>query len=150
MSLVRFDPMRDFRQLARRFESAFNEPFGVVPGISTEQLGGAWGHWPSVDIYEDREEVVFRAELPGMEQKEVDLLLEDSTLTLRGERKLHREDKRENYQRIESACGSFTRSFSLPSTVDREKVRAEMHNGILEVHLPKREGSRGKSIPIKT
>jgi HSP20 family protein len=150
MSLVRFDPMRDFRHLARRFESAFNEPFSAVPGIATEQLGGAWGNWPNVDIYEDREELVFRAELPGMEQKEVDLLLEDSTLTLRGERKLHREEKRENYQRIESSCGTFTRSFSLPTTVDREKVRAEMHNGILEVHMPKREGARGKSIPIKT
>ncbi len=124
------------------------EPFGT--GVETEGLSSRWMNWPAVDVYEDRDEIMLRAELPGLEQKEVEVVIEDSTLTVRGERKLHREDKRENYQRVESSYGTFTRSFSMPSTIDRDKVRAEMHNGILEVHVPKREGARGKNIPIKT
>lgn len=146
MNIVRWDPMRELQKMSRRLEQAV-EPFSFT---ETEGLGSRWQSWPSVDVYEDRDEIMLRAELPGMEQKEVEVVLEDSTLTLRGERHLHREDKRENYQRVESAYGNFSRSFALPSTVDRDKVRAEMRNGILEVHVPKREGARGKNIPIKT
>ena len=149
MNLTRWDPMREMRQLARRLEQ-LPWPLSAGPGAEAEGLGMPLANWPNVDVYEDREEIVFRAELPGMEQKDVELLLEDSTLALRGERKLSHEDKRQYYQRIESAYGVFTRTFSLPATADRERLRAEMHNGILEVHVPKREGARGKTIPIKS
>lgn len=150
MSLVRWDPMREFQRMSRRLEAAI-EPFSMPPALTEgEGLTSRWMNWPNVDVYEDREEICLRAELPGMEQKEIEVVMEDSTLTLRGERKLFRDDKRENYQRVESAYGAFARSFAMPSTIDREKIRAEMHHGILEVHVPKREGARGKSIPIKT
>jgi HSP20 family protein len=119
-------------------------PSGVTPSI--EPWGGGLVAFPNVDVYEDREEIVFRAELPGMEQKDVELVIEDSTLTMRGERKLFNQEKRENF---ESSYGTFARSFGLPGTIDREKIRAEMKGG-LEVHIPKREGARGKSIPIRT
>lgn len=145
MNIVRWDPMRDLRQLSHRIEQSL----GTFPAMEAEWPSAQMGAWPAVDVYEDREELVFRAELPGLEQKEVEVMLEDHTLTLRGERKLHREDKRENYQRIESSYGNFTRSFTLPATVDQDRVRAEMRSGILEVHVPKREGARGKTIPIK-
>ena len=141
MAITRWDPLTEMRTLARRMERTFEPLFeGALEGVGEV--------WPPVDVYEDKEEVVFRAELPGIERKNVEVVLEDSTLTLRGERRLEREEKRENYQRIESAYGHFTRTFSLPSTVDREKVRADMKEGILEVHVPKREGARGKTIPI--
>lgn len=145
MSIMRWDPMRELRHMTRRMEQLLESG----PVVGNLQEPGAIA-WPNVDVYEDREEIVFRAEMPGLEQKNVEVLLEDSTLTLRGERRLEREDKRENYHRIESSYGAFARSFPLPSTIDREKIRAEMHNGILEVHVPKREGARGRNIPIKT
>ncbi|MHB8875825.1 MAG: Hsp20/alpha crystallin family protein [Myxococcaceae bacterium] len=103
---------------------------------------------PAVDVYEDREEIVLRAEVPGMEQKDIEVLLEDSTLTLRGERKLVREDKKENYRRIETEVGVFARTFSMPSTIDPDKIRADLHNGVLEIHVAKKEGARAKSIPV--
>ncbi|MGI5860593.1 MAG: Hsp20/alpha crystallin family protein [Myxococcales bacterium] len=142
MAITRWDPLSEMRALARRMERTF-EP--ILEGTFEGPLLQAW---PPVDVYEDKDEVVFRAELPGIERKNVEVVLEDSTLTLRGERRLEREEKRENYQRIESAYGHFSRSFSLPSTIDRDKVRADMKEGVLEVHVPKREGARGKTIPI--
>ena len=147
-NLTRWDPLQDVRSLFRRLERG-NDLFPNLPLQGIEPWGQTGNMLPAVDVYEDREEIVFRAELPGMEQKEVELLLEDSTLTLRGERKMFHEDKRENYQRVESAYGTFSRSFSLPATIDREKIRAEMKSGVLEVHIPKREGARGKAIPIR-
>ena len=143
MAITRWDPLSEFRSLARRMER-MTEPFAISPF----ELLREGQVWPPVDVYEDKEEIVLRAELPGMERKEVEVVLEDSTLSIRDERHLQREEKKENYQRIESAYGSFTRSFPLPSTVDRDKVRAEMKEGVLEVHVPKREGARGKTIPI--
>lgn len=142
MAITRWDPLSEMRALARRMERTFE------PMLEGTFEGPLLQVWPPVDVYEDKDEVVFRAELPGIERKNVEVVLEDSTLTLRGERRLEREEKRENYQRIESAYGHFSRSFSLPSTIDRDKVRADMKEGILEVHVPKREGARGKTIPI--
>lgn len=146
MSIVRWDPMRDLRTLSRRLEHAMEQPLGAFAEM--EPWGGM-NLWPPVDIYEDREQLMVRAEMPGVELKDVELVLEDSSLTLRGERKLQREEKRENYQRIECSYGSFSRTFPLPATVDREKIKAEMKSGILEVHLPKREGAKGKVIPVR-
>jgi len=149
MNLTRWDPLRDMRALTRRMEQAFEPLTAGWSGPALEPWSGGAVAFPTTDVYEDREEITIRAEVPGMEQKDVEVLLEDSTLTLRGERKLHREDRKENYLRVESASGSFSRSFSLPSTIDRDKIRAEMKNGVLEVHIAKREGAKGKSIPIR-
>ncbi len=151
MAITRWDPMSELRSFTRQMERSL---WPLLSGPSRllaerEPLTASFvGEWPPVDIYEDQEELVFRVEAPGLQQKDVQLQIEDSTLTLRGERTLSRSEKKENYQRIESSYGSFYRSFALPSTIDREKIRAEMKNGVLEVHIPKREGAKAKMIPI--
>lgn len=151
MAIARWDPLSEFRTLTRRMERAF-EPFGIgMPSEAGMGMGTELGvNTPAVDIFEDKEELIFRCELPGMEQKDVEVVLEDGSLTIRGQRKLNREDRRENYLRIESSYGQFTRSFALPVSVDKDKIRADMKNGVLEVHVPKREGAKGKTIPIHT
>lgn len=148
MAITRWDPMSEMRTLSRRLERMMEPITGGAPVFWREPVSYAGSMWPSVDIYEDKEEIICRAELPGMEIKDVEVRLEDSTLTLQGERKLFKEEKQENYQRVESTYGSFSRSFALPPTIDRERVRAEFKNGILEVHIPKRPEAKGKTIPI--
>lgn len=111
-----------------------------------EDLGA--GFYPPVDIYEDAEGVTITVEVPGIEAKDVDLRIENNVLTLRGERKLEREEKKDNYRRIERTYGTFSRSFTLPPIVDTEKVKAEAKNGLLMVHLPKREESKPRSIKV--
>jgi HSP20 family protein len=107
------------------------------------------GWTPAVDIYEDEDAVTLRAELPGVEPKDVDVRFENGVLTLRGERKLEQEEKRENYHRVERSYGTFTRSFALPGTVDAEKIRAEAKNGILAIVLPKRSEAKPRAIQVK-
>jgi HSP20 family protein len=148
MAITRWDPMHDMRHFTRHMERMF-EPFA--------HMVEPWGHehemhhdvmFPCVDIYEDKEEITFRCELPGMERKHVELRVEENYLTVRGERHLDREEKKENYHRIESTYGAFSRTFTLPLTADREHVRAEMKDGVLVIHVPKREGAKGKTIAI--
>ncbi|HEY3447407.1 MAG TPA: Hsp20/alpha crystallin family protein [Myxococcales bacterium] len=147
MAITRFDPMHEMRTLARRMERAFEplintmEPYGLDVA-EREEI------YPRVDVYEDVNEIIIRADLPGLERKNVELIVEEGTLTLRGERHLEREDKRENYRRVECWYGNFARTFSLPPTIDREKVRAEMREGVLYVHVPKREGAKPRTITI--
>jgi HSP20 family protein len=128
----------------------FDESFrGASRGAATEEdwaLGGSWA--PAVDIYEQDGNIVLKAELPGVDAKEVDIRLENNVLTLRGERKLDGEVKRENYHRVERSYGSFTRSFTLPTVVDQEKIKAEYRDGVLRVTLPKREEAKPKQISI--
>jgi HSP20 family protein len=113
------------------------------------RTGESVGWSPNVDIFEDEEGVALRFELAGVEPKDVDIRFENGMLTLRGERKLEREDKRENYHRVELSYGTFTRSFSLPGTIDAEKIKAESKNGVLTVHLPKKPEAKPKSIQVK-
>ena len=103
-----------------------------------------------VDIqFEDEKEIIVKAELPEMKKEDVKVTVDQGILTISGERKLEKEDKRENYHRIELAYGTFTRTFSLPSTVDAEKIRAEAKNGMLTVHLPKRVEAKPRAIQVK-
>jgi HSP20 family protein len=148
MAITRWDPMQEFRHVARRMQRMF-EP-GFAGALLEEPITAGLGNWPAVDVYEDKEEIVFRAEVPGMEQKDVEVVLDDSTLTIRGQRRMQKEEKRENYLRIEMDYGTFSRSFSLPASIDRDRLRADLKNGVLEVHIPKREGSKGRTIPIQT
>jgi len=103
---------------------------------------------PSVDIYETDTEIVVKAELPGIERKDISLNLEKNVLTLRGERRFEKETKEENYHRIERNYGGFSRSFSIPATVDEEKIRAEYRDGVLRIALPKKEQVKPKQIQI--
>jgi HSP20 family protein len=143
MALVRYDPFKELR----RFQDEVNRWFDG--GLAYQKQGESFGWAPAVDIYEDAEGVMLKFDLPEVDPKDVDVRLEDGTLTIRGERKLDKEDKKENYHRIERSYGAFARSFSLPATFDFDKVKAESKNGVLNVFLPKRAEAKPKSIQVK-
>ena len=103
---------------------------------------------PPVDIYETENELVLKADLPDLQEKDIDVRVENNSLTIRGERKLEKDVNEDNYLRVERAYGPFMRSFSLPNTVSTESVRAEYGNGVLTLHLAKREESKPKQIKI--
>ncbi len=142
MAIVnRWDPLRDLARMQQEMQRAFDDRLA--------RSGESVGWTPNVDIYEDAEGVVLRFELAGVDPKDVDIRFENGVLTLRGERKLDREDKREGYHRVELAYGTFTRSFSLPGTIDAEKISADSKHGILTVHLPKRSEAKPKTIQVQ-
>ena len=101
-----------------------------------------------MDIYETENELVVKADLPGLQEKDIDVRVADNTLTIRGERKSEKDVNEDNYFRVERAFGPFTRSFSLPNTVSPESIRADYHNGVLTLHMAKREESKPKQIKI--
>ena len=113
------------------------------------RTGESVGWTPKVDIFEDEEGVSLRFELAGVDPKDVDIRFENGVLTLRGERKMEKEEKKENYHRVELSYGTFTRSFSLPGTIDAEKIKAESKHGVLTVLLPKKPEAKPKSIQVK-
>jgi HSP20 family protein len=145
MSMVRFDPFRDLAILQDRMNRLFNEAHS--PRQSDDLMSrGTWT--PAVDIYEVNGGLVIKAELPDMRREDIDVSVENNTLTVRGERKLDNEIKQENFHRIERAYGSFVRSFSLPHVVDASKIGAEYKNGVLTVKLPVREDAKPRTINI--
>jgi len=142
-TLTRWDP---FRELAR-LQEEMNRSLG--DDRLQFRAGDSVGWTPACDIYEDGEEIVVRAELAGVEPADVELRFENGVLTLKGERKLEKEDRRENYHRLELSYGTFTRAFSMPATIDSEKIRAESKQGVLHIHLPKKPEAKPKSIHVK-
>ncbi|HYW69936.1 MAG TPA: Hsp20/alpha crystallin family protein [Pyrinomonadaceae bacterium] len=146
MSIVRYDPFRDLRTLQEEVNRLFT---GSVPRALDDE-GIARGAWsPNVDIYENKEQIVLEAELPGMKREDFDLSVENSVITLRGQRQFEKKEETDNYHRVERAYGSFTRSFTLPNTVTAEGANAEYRNGVLRVTLPKREETKARRIEIK-
>src|SRR5712664_2066460 len=123
MAIVRWEPFRDLLTTQDRFSRLFNETFPNFLGSDGPAAAASW--IPAVDVYETDQSVVLKAELPGVDPKDVEARVEDGTLYLKGERKLENEVKEENYRRVERAYGSFTRTFALPSSVDADKVAAE-------------------------
>jgi HSP20 family protein len=146
MGIVRYDPFRDLRTLQeevnRLFSTNLTRAFGDDEGIGR----GAWA--PSVDIYENKDQIVLEAELPGMKQEDFDLTIENNVITLRGERRFEKTDESDNYHRVERSYGAFTRSFTLPQTVLADEARAEYSNGVLRVTLPKREETKSRRIEV--
>lgn len=142
-NLARFNTFRD----AIRLTDDLNRLFELAGSPEGEALTSGWV--PPVDIHEDTEGVTLRFDVPGFDAANLDLRLENGTLTLKGERKLEREDRKQGYTRVERFAGSFTRSFSLPNTVDADKVKADAKNGVLTVFLPRREESKPKQIRVK-
>jgi HSP20 family protein len=143
MFLVPYIRKPEMPVLSRFFEDFFSD----FPLISSfPELRENW--MPSVDILEKDGNIILRAELPGMTEKDIDLRIEGDTLTLKGERKMDNEDKKSNYHRIESFYGSFTRSFRLPDSVDLDKVNAEYKNGVLTITLPKKPEVKPREIPV--
>jgi HSP20 family protein len=140
--LTRFDPFRDLFRMQDELGRSFDDRLGLRAG---ESLG--WT--PACDVFEDGEAVTLRFELAGVEPKDVEIRYENGVITLRGERKMEKEEKKENYHRVEMSYGSFTRSFSLPAVVDAEKIRAEAKNGVLTVTLPKKAEAKPRPITVK-
>jgi HSP20 family protein len=148
MAIIRWEPFRDLVGLQERMNRLFDESFRGINRTGSEEdwVGGSWA--PAVDIYEQNGNIVLKAELPGVDPKDVDVRVENNILTLRGERKLENEVKRESYHRVERAYGSFTRSFTLPNVVDTEKIKAEYKDGLLRMTLPKKDEAKPKQISI--
>ena len=122
MSIVRYDPFRDLRTLQEEVNRLFST--NLTRGFGEEGIGrGAWN--PSVDIYENKDQIVLEAELPGMKQEDFELSVENNVITLRGERQFEKKEETDNYHRVERSYGSFTRSFTLPQTVSAEGATAE-------------------------
>ncbi len=143
MRLVPYVKRSEVPTTSRLFEDFFNDfPFSSSFPESRE-------NWmPSVDILEKDGNLILRAELPGMSEKQIELKLEGNTLTLKGERKMEKEDDKTNYHRVESFYGTFTRSFRLPDTVDSQKISADYKNGVLTITLPQRPEVRPREIPV--
>ncbi|MEW6719225.1 MAG: Hsp20/alpha crystallin family protein [Thermodesulfobacteriota bacterium] len=147
MTIVRFwDPMKELSAMQNRMNRIFGETFGPSMTQAEPPLAGTWS--PSVDIYETDQEIVLKVELPGVPKEQVHVEVDDGTLHLKGERKIEKEVKEENYHRVERVYGPFHRSFSLPDTVDPEKVRAELKDGVLELRLGKREQAKPRQIQV--
>lgn len=149
MAIVRWEPFRDMLSLQDRMNRLFDESFrGANRGADDDwALGGSWA--PAVDIYEQNGNIELKAELPGIDPKDVDIRVENNVLTLRGERRLDNEVKRESYHRVERAYGAFSRSFTLPTVVDTEKIQAEYKDGVLRLVLPKKEEAKPRQIQIQ-
>ena len=143
--LVRWNPWNEVGRLQRDMNDLFYNRLNGPEGDT--ELSGGWR--PEVDIFEDPERFLLSAELPGLEPDDVDIKVEDHTLTLSGERKLEFEDRKESYHRIERTYGKFSRTFSLPESVDAEKILAEYKNGLLKVSIPKKPQVLPKKISIK-
>ena len=145
MAIVRYNPFRELRtmqeQMNRLLDLAWNREAGE------ELKEGVWQ--PPVDIYEDEESVVIKAEVPDIDQKDIEVRIEDNTLMLKGERKLDQSIQKENYHRVERFYGTFQRSFSLPHTINQEQVKATCEHGVLTITLPKREEKKPKQINVE-
>jgi len=147
MTLVRWDPFREFTQMQDRLNRVFTDAYGRSGSDEGFLTSGAWV--PPVDIYQNGDtELVLKAELPDMVREDIDVTVDNGTLTIKGEKKFAGEPKEEQFHRIERRYGAFSRSFSLPQTVDATKVSAEYKNGVLTVKLPVREEAKPRSIKV--
>jgi HSP20 family protein len=143
--ITRFDPFREFATIQDRMNRLFRDSYG--PEGREEALNPAQ-FAPPVDVYEDEHAVTLKIEVPGIEEKDIDVRIENNTLTVHGERKFEKEEKEENYRRVERQYGSFTRTFTLPNTVDQESVQADYDKGVLKVKLAKKAEAKPKQIKV--
>lgn len=145
MAIVHYNPLKELRnmqeQMNRLLDLAWNRETGE------EIKEGVWQ--PPVDIYEDSQSVVIKAEIPDVDQKDIEVKIEDNMLTLRGERRHGQDFQKENYHRIERYYGTFQRSFALPPTIDQGCVKATCDKGVLTVTLPKKEETKPKQITVE-
>lgn len=149
MGIVRFDPFRELDRLQSEMNRLFEGYTGAPERSNGGQLvqgGRIWS--PSVDVAETQNEIVLRAELPGMKQEDIDIELTGDTLTIRGERKFENEERKESFVRVERSYGRFQRSFTLGIPVQHDQVKASYRDGILEVHLPKSEETKPRKVAV--
>lgn len=137
MSVTHFDPLANLRLFEDAFTRLLSEPTSNRP----------WS--PAVDIYETENELVLKADLPEIDLKDIDVRVENQTLTIAGERKFEKEDSHKGYHRMERNYGNFVRSFAVPNMFDTDKISAEFHNGVLTVTLPKKEAAKPRQVKIE-
>jgi HSP20 family protein len=142
-SITRWDPFRNISSLQEQMNRLLESS---LPHRGDHSARTTWA--PAVDIYETENELVLKADLPAINEKDLDVRVENNMLTIRGERKFEQQVKEDNYLRIERTYGSFSRSFGLPNTVNTEAIKAEYENGVLTVELPKRAESKPKQVKI--
>lgn len=147
MPPFRWDPFRDLLSLQERMNKLFEDSLVRTAYRPGEASQSTWT--PPVDILEKDDEIILKAELPGVRLEDVDLQIKDDILTLKGERRFEKDQKKENFHRVERSYGLFSRSFSLPGTIDQTGIRAKLRDGILEVRLPKAQSPTASSIPIE-
>jgi HSP20 family protein len=141
--ITRWDPFREFVTLQDRMNRLFRDSqSGQDETLASTTFS------PAVDVYEDEHNITLNIEVPGIDEKDIDVRVENNTLTVQGERKIEKEQKEENFRRVERQYGSFTRTFSLPSTVDSEKVEANYEKGVLRIQLPKKAEAKPKQIKV--
>ena len=146
--LTRWDPFREFSTLQdrmNRMNRSFREsysPEGPEEALTTTSFA------PPVDIYEDEHNITLKLEVPGIDEKDIDVRIENNTLAVHGERKIEKEEKEENFRRVERQYGSFTRSFTLPSSVDTGQVTAHYDRGVLKIQLAKKTEAKPKQIKV--
>jgi HSP20 family protein len=143
MAITRWDPFREVVALQNRLNSVF----GNMNNENENPMTTA-SFVPAVDVYEDEKKVVLKLEVPGIEEKDLDVSVENNTLTVKGERKFEKEEKEENFHRIERRYGSFYRAFTLPTTVDTEHIDAKYENGVLKLELKKKPEAQPKQIKV--
>ena len=143
--LTRWEPFREFSPMEDRLNRLFRESFNPV---RPEEALTSTNIAPPVDIYEDEHKIALKIEVPGIDEKDIDVRIEGNTLTVHGERKLEKEEKEENFRRVERYYGSFTRSFTLPGSVDPGQVSADYDKGMLKISLPKKAEAKPKQIKV--
>ena len=142
--LTRWDPFREFSSLQDRMNRLFRDNYGD----GREEALTTTAFAPPVDVYEDEHNVILKIEVPGIEEKDIGVRVENNTLTVHGERKFEKEEKEENFRRVERQYGSFTRSFTLPTTINTENIQATYDKGILKIQLAKKAEAKPKQIKI--
>jgi len=146
MDLIQWRPFREVSRLRNEMDRLWDEYFGA----GRRALQPAEEAWlPAVDVSETEDKITVKAEIPGMEAKDIDISMSGDTLTIKGEKKTEKEEKEENYHLVERSYGSFRRAMKLPASVDADKVEATYKNGVLTVILPKKEEVKPKAIEIK-
>ncbi|SRR6266568_422407 len=144
MAMSRWDPFRDLMSIQNEINRLFGRTY--AGGESTD-TSGAW--MPALDIYESKDKFVVTVELPGVEPADADISVEDSTLTIRGERKFYQEVDEDSFHRVERRYGSFARSLALPQTANTEGIEASFDRGVLSIEIPKAEEAKPKKITVK-
>jgi HSP20 family protein len=143
MAITRWDPFREVVSLQNRVNSLFRNLNEEESPMTTASFV------PAVDVYEDEKKVVLKIEIPGIDEKDLDVHIENNTLTVKGERKFEKEEKEANFHRIERSYGSFYRAFSLPTTVDAENVKASYKAGVLALELQKKAEAQPRQIKVE-
>lgn len=146
-TLIRWEPARELSTLRDRMDRLFGDALGRSWGGEEGLATGAW--IPPVDVFETPESIILKADLPDINKDDVDISIENNTLTIKGERNSEKESKEKNFYRMERSYGTFSRSFTLPPVVAAEKAEASFENGVLTLTLPKREESKPKQIKVK-